>query len=92
MNKDNVITIIAFTGLIAAILDLSSMAVQVTIPNYTIVRIYYVIALFIYLYDMAKSNAYACRKAVHTERIIRKQQIEEDFKADYEAFRKEIHG
>ena len=90
--KEKIMTFLAYTGAMLLWLDICAMAVRVTLPIGTIMRIYYITAIVIYLIDAAKTNIRTCRKELRAECVARKHQIEESFKADYEAFRKEIHG
>lgn len=90
--KEKIITFLAYTGAMLLWLDICAIAVRITLPMSTIMRVYYVTAIAIYLIDAAKTNIKTCRKEFHAECVARKHQIEENFKADYESFRKEIHG
>lgn len=90
--KERIMSFLVYTGVMLLWLDICAMAVRVTLPMNTIMRIYYITAIVIYLIDAAKTNIRTCRKELRAECVARKHQIEESFKADYEAFRKEIHG
>lgn len=92
--KDKVISFLAYSGISLVWFDICLLATRITLPSLIgwIMRIYYIIAIVVYLYDSARTNLKNYRKAAHAQYIFRKQQIKESFEAEYEAFRKEIHS
>ena len=53
MKKDIIVTIIAFTALIAAMTDMFGLALQIQTFPLWILRLYYVPAFAYYLYETA---------------------------------------
>ena len=91
--KSRVSDYFIYSGLILMWLDICLLATQIQIPSPMcwIMRIYYTLATIYYFYDTTTTNTRNYRKAAELQYVARKRQYEERFRADYEAFRKEMH-
>jgi len=61
-------------------------------PVATVIRCFYFSVLAFYVYCLATEGTDKAKRELKMRKVLIRQQTELDFRNDYEAFRKEMHG
>lgn len=91
MKKDIIVTIIAFTALIAAMTDMFGLALQIQTFPLWILRLYYVPAFAYYLYETAQADMARQKEEDRRQAEYFRKKREQQFIEDYAKFVSEVH-
>lgn len=91
MNKDTIITIIAFTALIAAMSDIFGLALQIQTFPLWILRAYYIPAFTFYLYATAQADMKRQKEIDRQQAEYFRKKREQQFVEEYAKFVSEVH-
>lgn len=91
MKKDVIVTIIAFTALIAAMTDMFGLALQIQTFPLWILRMYYVPAFAFYLICTAQADMARQKEIDRQQAEYFRKKREQQFIEDYAKFVSEVH-
>jgi hypothetical protein len=91
MNKDTIVTIIAFTALIAVMIDIFGAALQIQTLPLWLLRFYYVPAFAYYLYATAKTDMERQKEIDRQQAEYFRKKRQQEFVEEYAKFVSEVH-
>lgn len=91
MNKDMIVTIIAFTALTAVMIDIFGLALQIQTLPLWLLRFYYIPAFAYYLYATAKADMERQKEIDRQQAEYFRKKRQQEFVEEYAKFVSEAH-